>query len=221
MRRLALCGVLLGMIGGFVAAQRPDDKPMPMPDAEKLPEMPKADPKSEVTPLTKEQTLVIEKKPDGKKRVLFVAEVCLREGPLEVFLCKTRTKEHEAVARTEIDARLIHAALLAIGVNKGSPVQYSNPKTGDAEYKAATGGIVNVSVHYTLKGKTHEHTAQDWILDVKTKKTMAHQWVFAGSRFAKNPDRPEDPEYYCANNGEMIGISNFPDSMLDLPVEIG
>jgi hypothetical protein len=49
---------------------------------------------------------------------------------------------------------------------------------------------------------------------------MAHDWVFAGSRFVKNPDRPNDPDYYCANNGEVICISNFQDSMLDLPVEV-
>ena len=28
------------------------------------------------------------------------------------------------------------------------------------------------------------------------------------------------PEYYCANNGEIICLSNFVDSMLDLPVEV-
>lgn len=45
--------------------------------------------------------------------------------------------------------------------------------------------------------------------------------LIAGSRFMKFPDAPAtDPEYYCANNGEVIGISNFPDSMLDLPVEV-
>ena len=44
--------------------------------------------------------------------------------------------------------------------------------------------------------------------------------VFAGSRFLKNPDKPTDPEYYTANNGEVISISNFVDSMLEVPVEV-
>jgi hypothetical protein len=50
---------------------------------------------------------------------------------------------------------------------------------------------------------------------------MAHDWVFAGSKFVKNPDAPPDaPDYYAANAGEVIAVSNFPDSMLDLPVKV-
>jgi hypothetical protein len=47
---------------------------------------------------------------------------------------------------------------------------------------------------------------------------MEHDWVFAGSRFFKFPDEPNRPPFYCANNGEVISIANFNDSMLDLPV---
>ena len=211
--------LLVMLLAAPAFAQRPDD-PKPEP-GESLPDAPKADPKSEHQPLTKEKTLILEKKPDGSRRVLIASEVCLREGQLEVFLCKLRTKEHEAIVRTDMDASLIHAALLAAGGVRGKPVQYSNPTTGEPDYKAATGGKVNVSVHYTLKGKSFTHPAQDWIQDVRTKKAMTHNWVFAGSRFVKNSDRPNDPDYYCANNGEIICVSNFPDSMLDLPVEIG
>lgn len=194
--------------------------PAPEAKPEPLPEVPKADAKSELTALNKEKTFYLEKKPDGTKRVLFVAEVCLREGPLEVFLCKTRTKEHEAILRSELDPRLIHTALVATGLEPGKTVQYVNAK-GDPDYKPASGAKVAVGVVYTLKGKVESHPAQEWIQDLKTKKPMAHQWVFAGSRFVKNPEKPDDPEFYTANNGEVICISNFPDSMLDLPVQIG
>jgi hypothetical protein len=189
-------------------------------DAEPLPDPPKADPKSELTPLNKEKTLYLEKKPDGTRRVLVAAEVCLREGLLEVFLCKARTKEHEAIVRVDFDAKFLHAALIATGAKPGTPVQFINPTTGKEDYKPATGAKVNVSVHYKKGGKLHTHAAQDWVQDVKTKKPMTHQWVFAGSRFVKIPDRPDDPEYYCANNGDVIGISNSYDSTLDLPVEV-
>ena len=195
----------------------------PVADAkepETLPEAPKSDPKSELIPLNKEKTLLLEKLPNGGRRMLVVAEVCLREGQLEVFLCKKNTKEHEAVVRTEIDARYLHAGLVAAGAKPGKPVQYVNPDTGDADYKPATGSKIKVSIHYRRAGQLHTHPAQEWIRDLKTKKPMAHEWVFAGSRFVKNADRPTDPEYYCANNGEVVGLSNFPDSMLDLPVQI-
>ncbi len=199
-------------------------KPAPKPvstEAEELPETPLADPKSKLTALNKEKTLFLEKKPDGSMRVLVVSEVCLREGLLEVLVCKLRTKEHESILRVDLDPRYIHAALVATGAKVGAPVQFVNPKNGELDYKPASGQKIRVSVHYKRDGELQTHPAQDWVLDKKTKKPMAHDWVFAGSRFIRNPDAPkEDPEYYCANNGEIICLSNFVDSMLDLPVEV-
>ena len=34
-----------------------------------------------------------------------------------------------------------------------------------------------------------------------------HGWVFAGSRFVPNEDRPDQPPYYTANSGELVGIA--------------
>src|SRR5690349_6805750 len=87
--------LLLGTLAG--AARLAAQPPEPPKDAEPLPEVPKADPKSKLTALNKQNTLYLEVKPDGTRRVLVAAEVCLREGPLEVFLCKARTKEHESI----------------------------------------------------------------------------------------------------------------------------
>jgi len=36
----------------------------------------------------------------------------------------------------------------------------------------------------------------------------------------KDPDRPNEPPYYRANGGDIISISNFPYSMLEIPVDI-
>ncbi len=210
------------------AVQPDPDQPPPVPpnpadvgkDAEPLPDVPKADPKSEVKPLLPDKTLLLETRPDKTRRVLLTSEVCLREGLLEVFLCKRNTKEHESILRTAVDARMIHAALLAAGAKPGSPVQFVNPKTGEEDYKPASGDKIKVLVHYKKGGKLHTHPAQEWITDLKTKKPMAHEWVFAGSRLFKDPDNPNAPPYYTANNGEVIAISNFPDSMLDLPVPV-
>lgn len=193
---------------------------VPTKDASPLPEVPKSDPKSELKALLPDKTLYLETKPDKTKRVLFVAEVCLREGQLEVLVCKKNTKEHESIVRTEVDARLIHAALMAAGGKPGSPVKFVNKETGEPDYKPATGTKVAVRVAYAKGGKLYDHPAQEWIKDLKTKKAMTHDWVFAGSRFLKDPDKPEAPSYYTANNGEVVAISNFVDSMLDLPVEV-
>ena len=190
--------------------------------AEELPPRPELSKKSKFTALDKNDRLFLEVGENGEKRVLFVAEVCVRGGVLlEVLCCKKDTKEHESILNVDLDSRLIHAALLGAGAKVGKPVQFVNPKTLEAEYKPASGQKIGVQVVYNKDGKVQTERAQEWILDQNTKKPMAHEWVFAGSRFVKDPDRPNDPEYYTANNGEVIAISNFVDSMLDLPVEVG
>ena len=44
--------------------------------------------------------------------------------------------------------------------------------------------------------------------------------MFAGSQFLKDTDNPNAKPFYGANSGEVISVSNFPYSMLDLPMEI-
>ena len=165
-----------------------------------------------VKPLNKANTLFIENR-EGVRRLWILAEVVNRDVPLEVFMCRKMTKEHEAILAADLDARDIHFALLAIGANPGSPVKYV-PK-----YTIATGEPMRVLVHYMKGEKPVTHPAQDWILDVTTKKPLATGWVFAGSRFLNDPDNAGATPYYAANNGEIISVSNFVDSMLDLPVE--
>src|SRR5690606_8325256 len=60
--------------------------------------------------LNKANTLYLQTLPNKSRRVWVKAEVCLREGPLEVFLCRKGTKEHESVVAADLDARMIHAA---------------------------------------------------------------------------------------------------------------
>lgn len=196
--------------------------------AEPLPPAPLADPKNTHKPLTPDGMLILEVKPDPAKpgqtkpvRVLVQCEVWLRQGMLEVFLCRTLTKDHETIVRTTVDAQLIHAALVATGAKPGHPVQFVNPKTGEEDYKPASGSTINVSVHYRRDGRVHTHPAQEWIRYSESKKPMKEEWVFAGSSFFQDPDDAAKPPYYMANAGEYVGISNFPGSMLDLPIQVG
>jgi len=163
--------------------------------------------------LNKGKTIFFEKKEDGTRRVHLLTEVCLREGPLEVLVCKNFTKEHEAILRVDADAREIHAALLLAGAEAGSPAKFV-PK-----FQAPTGTKIKVSVTYREKGKVKSAPAAEWIKNKVTGKDLAYDWVFAGSRLFKDPDNPNANPYYMANNGEVISLSNFPDSMMDLPVK--
>ena len=192
------------------------DPPFRRPEIEE----PKEDPPEEAPPIPDtfkpfnkdKRTIYFEQKEDGSRRVHLMAEVCLREGPLEVLLCKNNTKEHESILRIDADAREIHFALIAAGAEAGSPVKFV------PQYEAAHGTKIKIGLTYRVKGKVKTVPAGEWIKDKKTGKDMAHDWVFAGSRFFKDPERPNAPAYYMANNGELICLANFPDSMLDLPV---
>jgi hypothetical protein len=191
------------------------DKPRP-PEVEER----KEEPPEEAPPIPDsykvlnkdKKNIFFEKKDDGSRRVHLMAEVCLREGPLEVFLCKLNTKEHESILHIDADAREIHFALVAAGATAGSPTKFV-PK-----FQAASGTTIKVSVTFREKGKVKTVAAGEWIKDKVTNKPMAHDWVFAGSRFFKDPEK-KNPDYYMANNGEVISVANFPDSMMDLPIK--
>ncbi len=196
--------------------------PKAEPKPEALTEFPKLDPKNTVSHLNPDKTIFAELTgPEGKKKVVrigLVCEVCLREGPLEVFLCKKGTKEHEAIVRVDADAQFIHLALETAGAEAGKPTQFIDPKTEEPKWKAATGSKVNVLVHYTRGGKAYTHPAQEWIWDIKKKAAIPHGWVFPGSVTITDPDNGK--KFYGANSGDIISISNFPFSMLEMPVEI-
>jgi len=168
-------------------------------------------PKAESKKATVGKNVFLEVLPDKKRRVLVSAEVCLREGQLEQLMCRKQTKEHEAVLAADVDARHIHAALIAAGAKEGSPVRFV-PK-----YRPASGTTIKVSVQYKDKDKEATAPAQSWIKNAKDNKTLQSDWVFAGSRFVKNP-LDDGKEYYLANDGDLICVSNFETALLDLPI---
>ena len=99
------------------------------------------------------------------KRVVVDGTVVLREGQLEMFACPRGTKEHESIVAVDTKAYAVHAGLLAVGAETGTPVQFQ-PK-----YEPATGTEVDVQVVWTDEaGKVQRDRAQDWIKNVKTGK---------------------------------------------------
>jgi hypothetical protein len=148
-----------------------------------------------------------------KRRVLIDAVVCLREGQLEMLMCRRQTKEHEAVLAAEVDARDIHKALVLAGAEPGSPVQFA-PK-----FKPASGPVIKVTLQYEDKGKVVTVPGQKWVRNAKTKKDMDLDWVFAGSRFVPNEEDRSKPDYYLANEGDLLCLCNLESALMDLPVE--
>jgi hypothetical protein len=157
------------------------------------------------------KNVFFEKQGDAR-RVHVQATVCLREGQLEQLLTKKLTKEHEAILAADVDARAIHAALLAAGAEAGAPVSFR------PEYKPASGTRIKVMLQYKKDGKTVTVNAKEWVRNARTKKPLQHDWVFAGSQFVPNPLDPKAPDLYLANEGDVICVSNFESAMLDLPI---
>jgi hypothetical protein len=145
------------------------------------------------------------------KQVVMQGEVCLTEGPLEMFAVTKGTKEHEAVVSVKTKAYAIHAALLLVGAKSGKTVEYV------PDFKPPSGDKIDIYVFWTdEKGNQRKAKAQDWVRDVKTKKAMDYPWVFAGSGFYTDEDTKK--QFYMAEAGDFICVSNFPDAMLDVPI---
>lgn len=163
------------------------------------------------------KNVVLEVQADKRRRVLIEGTVCLREGQLEQLMCRNQTKEHESILTAAVDARDIHKALLLAGAEKGSPVQFA-PK-----FKPASGTVIKVTLRYEEKGsdgkiKTVVVPAREWIRNVKTKKDLDTDWVFAGSRFVKNELDPTQADIYLANDGDLLCLCNMESALMDLPI---
>lgn len=150
---------------------------------------------------------------DPKRGVVIVdGQISLRRGMLEMFSCTRNTKEHESIVSANTLAFLVHAALLRLGAEVGHTAQFV------PEFKPAAGTEIEVEVQWRdPEGKEHTARAQDWIRDQQTGEAMAHPWVFAGSRFWT--DEETGRQYYQAEGGDFICVSNFSTAMLDIPVE--
>jgi hypothetical protein len=172
-------------------------------------EPPRPDAHPELVRLSKTDDIWVDR---AGKQVVVGGEIALDHGVIEVFACQKHSKEHEAIVATRAPARLVHAGLLAIGLEPGKPVSF------DPDYVPASGPVVAVRMRWTdADGTRHDRPAQELIRTVKTGGPLDAQWVFAGSVFWKDP--LDGTEYYQADGGDMICVSNFTTAMLDLPIE--
>jgi hypothetical protein len=211
---MRLRALTIAMLAGLIVAWacQADDKPQNQQTAKPA--------ESKRVPFNKSGTLILETFPDGKRRVLLKSQVVFREGPLELLMCKYQSKEHESILHADVDGKDLHALLIVAQAKPGSPVTYKEKPNKDFEIIPPTGTRIRVLLEYEKKpGEMVTVNARDWIKDVKSKKELAHDWVFAGSGLFQDPDDKTRPPYYLANgSGDFISVSNFQDSIMDLPV---
>ena len=149
------------------------------------------------------------------KQIMIAGHVCLREGPLEVFICPRRTKEHEAVVTVNATALQLHTALIALGANPGHPVKF--PFGEQKEYVPAKGPVIKIKIRWRDGEQITEVNGQEFVREFESKKPLKHDWVFGGSEFYEDPHTKQ--KYYYGDSGEMVCLSNFPTATMDLPIE--
>lgn len=156
-------------------------------------------------------------------RVVMDLEVVLTRGYLEHFLSRSQAaKDHETIVSGPFDAEQLKAALIGIGLKPGKPATFTKEENNERVYdfKPATGDVVKLYVQYEdEKGNTLTVPAQSWIAG-KDGKTLGPDWVFAGSYRSRGKTfQGEEYDYFAANDGRVVCVTNFGTALLDLPVE--
>ncbi|MEQ1907146.1 MAG: YdjY domain-containing protein [Pirellulaceae bacterium] len=187
--------------------QPPKDPPQDQPNPEIVMESKLPEPDPNWTRMDPQRPIWIDA---DKKQVIVAGQICLRMGQLEMFACPKHSKEHESVVVIGLRPELIHAGLLSLDINPGKPVQY------DPEFKPASGPEIEIRVRWLGEKGVKEVRSQEMVRSFRDKKEMTSPWVFGGSIFYEDPDGGQT---YAANHGSFICLSNFPDAMIDVPVQ--
>jgi hypothetical protein len=146
----------------------------------------------------------------GKTRQVRVeCEMLACNSPLEFFCCVKGTNDYEAMIRSEVKPSDLHTALLAVGLQPGQPVHFSE---ATQKWLPPQGPPLQITMQYEKDGKTVSVPAWRWLRDVKTRKTAPpFTWVFAGSRVLP------DGKYAADITGYLISIVNFDYTVIDVP----
>ncbi len=147
---------------------------------------------------------------------------------LELIVCTTGTKEHEALVVTDVRPSHIHAALLLLDLEPGRPGRWTwegdNLVAHDPE-----GPLVRIDlIHAGPDGETVRSHPSEWVRHLETEAALPRKnWVFCGSQFI---DRGYGERYDADGTGVVIGLTTFgsevvawprtfsPDSAIEEPV---
>ena len=145
-----------------------------------------------LTALNKQKTVLLDRE---RKRILLRTQVVLREGLLEMLLCRAHTKEHESVLAVDSEAYIIHAGLLAVGAEPGHPVRFQ------PEFQPPAGQQIDIWLNWKdADGKAHRIKAQKWVRHVTRR--------YYAAPLAKLPEGltiPKESELkYDAANEELV-----------------
>ena len=195
MQRLA--PIVLLLAGGLL---RGDDLPPPPPETVRTPtEADSAKPR----PLNPGGTVLLDVE---NKRVLLKSQVVLRQGLLEMLICRTQTKEHESILAVDSEAYVIHAGLLAVGAKPGAPVRF------EPEFQPPTGQKIDIYFNWTdEEGQPHRERAQRWVRNVTRR-----YYVTELAKLPAGFTMPEETELrFDEKHGELIWFGQMTEEERD------
>lgn len=131
--------------------------------------------------------------------------------PIEFLVIADGGPDHEAVLRTRAKPSHVHAGLLLLGLEPGSPVRYVEATRSSV---APFGPPLRLSVRWVdAQGTTRNAPATSFLRSLRDGKSMPDQpFIFAGSMV-----RDEDGTYAADLAGYLVSIVNFELSPIDVP----
>jgi biopolymer transport protein ExbD len=150
---------------------------------------------------------------DREANEVRVAAQALRvDMPLEFICVVTGTADHESLLRTTVRPSEIHAALLALGLEPGRPVRYSEAANA---WLPPTGPPVRVDVEFERDGRVIRERVGRLVRNVKTGQAMPPRtFVFVGSRLYETPDG--QMAYAADATGQVVTLVNFDTPVIDV-----
>ena len=192
-----VCAIVFGILVAHVtAAEKPSDIPSVPIDLQKL------------KPLNKNQTVFLDA---TEKRLVLQSEVVMREGLLEMLVCLKRTKEHESILAVDTKAQIVHAGLLALGAQAGTPVRW-NP-----DFQPAQGPKIQIFFNWTDENeKARRVSAQSWVRHVTRR-----YFVEKVEDLPKSFQLPDDSELkWDAKNNELLWFGHMTEMQRDACLKI-
>ncbi|MBG84275.1 MAG: hypothetical protein CMJ40_07005 [Phycisphaerae bacterium] len=141
------------------------------------------------------------------------AEICLDSGWLEQVMCGPGTREHESIMVTAVSPSAVHAALLAVGMQSGSPGLWTQ-SDGEIIETPPTGSVVDVLV--AVDGSDEWSSVNSWI-EGDSGRPLEGEWVFGGSFMRAVDEVPSGYSRYEADlSGSIVGLVTFGDETIGL-----
>jgi hypothetical protein len=149
----------------------------------------------------------------AQKAVELEGRIACRQGFLEQLVCRQGTRDHESLIVTTAPASAVHAALLAAGLQAGTPGSWSVDRSGALQLIQPQGETVQVLVRWVdATGERTQPLAQ-WMVNTRADPGQpAPAFVFAGSRFRRMADGSE--RYAADDSGSIVGLVTFGDEVV-------